>query len=138
MGVITLGHLPSEIFCCGAKSRVVTFSLSPQGGAYSRALKCEGSLSQPISVGGGAVDITDWCITVWCNQLLLTLSCFSAYWGILHALWCQTVLDPENVWPDLCPTVCKSYQQTTLVGIELILIFQENFVCLLHLLHKLK
>ena len=33
--------------------RVVTISWSPQGGAYTRALKSEKSLSPPISVGGG-------------------------------------------------------------------------------------
>ena len=47
----------------GAKSRVVTISLSPQGGAYIRALKSEKSLSPPIPVGGGAVDTNDSCIT---------------------------------------------------------------------------
>ena len=36
-----------------AKSRVVTISLSPQGGAHTRALKSEKSLSPPIPVGGG-------------------------------------------------------------------------------------
>ena len=46
-----------------AKSRVVTISLSPQGGAYIRALKSEGSLSPPIPVGGGAVDTNDSCIS---------------------------------------------------------------------------
>ena len=34
----------------------------PQGGAYTRARKSEESLSQPIPVGGGAVDTYDWCI----------------------------------------------------------------------------
>ena len=43
-------------------SRVVTNSLSPQGRAYTRALKSEGSLSPPIPVGGGAVDTNDGCI----------------------------------------------------------------------------
>ena len=37
---------------CGAKSRVVTISLSPQGGAYTRALKSEGSLSYTSSYVG--------------------------------------------------------------------------------------
>ena len=37
----------------GAKSRVVTNSLSPQARAYARALKIEKSLSPPIPVGGG-------------------------------------------------------------------------------------
>ena len=46
----------------GAKSRGVTICLSPQGGAYTRALKSEKSLSLPIPVGGGAVDTNDWCI----------------------------------------------------------------------------
>ena len=46
----------------GAKSRVVTISLSPQGRAYTRALKSEKSLSLPIPIGGGAVDTNDWCI----------------------------------------------------------------------------
>ena len=41
---------------------VVTISVSPHGGAYTRALKSEESLSPPIPVGGGAVDINDWCI----------------------------------------------------------------------------
>ena len=45
-----------------AKSRVVTISLSPQGWAYTRALKSEKSLSLPIPVGGGAVDTNDWYI----------------------------------------------------------------------------
>ena len=35
----------------GAKSRGVTI-LSPQGGAYTRSLKSEKSLSLPIPVGG--------------------------------------------------------------------------------------
>ena len=48
----------------GAKSRVVTISLSPQGMAYTRALKSEKSLSTSIPVGGGAVDTNDWCITI--------------------------------------------------------------------------
>ena len=43
-------------------SRVVTISLSPHGGAYTRALKSKKSLSPPIPVGGGAVDTNDWCI----------------------------------------------------------------------------
>ena len=46
----------------GAKSRVVTISLSPQGGIYFMALKSEGSLSPPIPIGGGAVDTNDWGI----------------------------------------------------------------------------
>ena len=46
----------------GTKSRVVTISLFPLGGAYTRALKNEKSLSLPIPVGGGAVDTNDWCI----------------------------------------------------------------------------
>ena len=37
----------------GAKSRVVTNSLSPQGRAYTRALQSEKSLSSPVPVGGG-------------------------------------------------------------------------------------
>ena len=37
----------------GAKSRAVTISWSPHGGAYTRALKSEKSLSPPIPVGGG-------------------------------------------------------------------------------------
>ena len=48
----------------GAKSRVVTISLSLQGMAYTRALKSEKSLSPPIPVGWGAVDTNDWCITI--------------------------------------------------------------------------
>ena len=51
----------------GAKSRVVTISLSPEGWAYIRALKSEGSLSPPIPVDGEAVDTNDKCI----NQVLL-------------------------------------------------------------------
>ena len=47
----------------GAKSRVVKFSLSPQDGAFIRALNSEGSLSLPIPIGGGAVDTNDWCIS---------------------------------------------------------------------------
>ena len=52
------------IFCCVGlgKEQGVTISLSPQGGAYTRALKSEKSLSLPIPVGGGAVDTNDWCI----------------------------------------------------------------------------
>ena len=46
----------------GAKSRIVTISLSPQAGAYLRALKSEGSLSPPIHAGGGVVDTNDLCI----------------------------------------------------------------------------
>ena len=34
-------------------SRFVTISLSPQGRAYTRALKSEKSLSPPNRVGGG-------------------------------------------------------------------------------------
>ena len=49
----------------GAKSRVVTISMSPQGGPHTRALKSEMSLSQPIPVGGGAVDTNDWCIILY-------------------------------------------------------------------------
>ena len=41
---------------------VATISLSPQDGAYTRALKSEKSLSPPIPVGGEAVDTNDWCI----------------------------------------------------------------------------
>ena len=54
----------AEIFCRvgRAKSRVPTISLSPQGGAYLRALKSEGSLSPPIHAGGGVVDTNDLCI----------------------------------------------------------------------------
>ena len=37
----------------GAKSRVLIISMSPQGRAYTRALKSEKSLSPPIPVGGG-------------------------------------------------------------------------------------
>ena len=37
----------------GAKSRVVIISLSPQGRAYTRALKSEKSLSPTIPVAGG-------------------------------------------------------------------------------------
>ena len=47
----------------GVKIRVVTNNLSPQGRAYTRALKIEGSLSPPIPVGGGAVDTNDWFIS---------------------------------------------------------------------------
>ena len=39
----------------GAKRCVATISLSPQGGAYTRALKREKSLSLLCSVGGEAV-----------------------------------------------------------------------------------
>ena len=46
----------------GAKSRVVTIRISPQGTAYTRALKSEKTLSPPIPVVGGAVDTNDWCI----------------------------------------------------------------------------
>ena len=42
--------------------KVGTISLSPQGGAFTRALKSENSLSPPTPVGGGAVDTNDWCI----------------------------------------------------------------------------
>ena len=41
---------------------VVTISLSQQGGAYTRALESEKSLSPPIPVGEGVVDTNDWCI----------------------------------------------------------------------------
>ena len=43
-------------------SRIVTISLSPQGGAYTRALKSEKSLSPPIPIGGQPLDTNDWCI----------------------------------------------------------------------------
>ena len=36
-----------------AQSRIVTISLSPQAGAYSRVLKSEKLLSPPIPIGGG-------------------------------------------------------------------------------------
>ena len=45
-----------------AKSIVLTSSLSPGGGVYSRALKTEKSQSPPFPVGGGAVVTNDWCI----------------------------------------------------------------------------
>ena len=47
-----------------AKSQVLTSSLSPGGGAHSRALKAEKSLSLPFPAGGGggAVVTNDWCI----------------------------------------------------------------------------
>ena len=58
-----------------AKIRVVTISLSPQGGAYTRARKSEKSLSPPIPVGvcwgGGGVDTNDWCITANSGNLAL-------------------------------------------------------------------
>ena len=44
------------------KRRVVTISLPPEGGAYTRALESENHY--PRSVGGGAVDTNDWCINV--------------------------------------------------------------------------
>ena len=55
-GVFILGPLPQWYFLLmlgGAKSRVVTTSLSLQGGAYTRALKIEKSPSPPIPVGVG-------------------------------------------------------------------------------------
>ena len=48
----------------GAKSKVVSIRLSPQSGAYTRALKNEKSLSPSNPIGGGAVDTNDWCISL--------------------------------------------------------------------------
>ena len=50
----------------GTKSRVLTSSLSPQGGAYSGVLKSKKSLSLPdhIGVGLGTVVSNDWCIII--------------------------------------------------------------------------
>ena len=58
----TLTPLGFSVVQGWAKSRVGTISLSPQGGAYTRARESENSLSPPIPVGGGAVDTIDWCI----------------------------------------------------------------------------
>ena len=59
-----------EIFCSVGrgtvsvgKSTVVTISLPPRGGAYTRAQKSEKSLCPPISVCGVAVDTNDCCIS---------------------------------------------------------------------------
>ena len=55
-GGVTLRPLPRFDFLKvkgGANSRVVTISFSPQGVAYTRALKSEKSLFPPIPVGGG-------------------------------------------------------------------------------------
>ena len=46
----------------GTKSKVLTSSLSPGGGAHSSALKAEKSQSLPVPVGGGALVTNDWCI----------------------------------------------------------------------------
>ena len=62
----TCGFFTPVIFSVmggGAKSRVVTISLSPQGGAYTRALKTAKSLSPSIGRGGG-VDTNYWCIII--------------------------------------------------------------------------
>ena len=64
-GVLALGSLPQGDFfiaTSGAKSKVLTSSLPPGCGAYSRALKAEMSYSPPFPVGGGAVVTNDWCI----------------------------------------------------------------------------
>ena len=53
---------PTPLRYGGSRNRVVTISLSPQGGAYTMALKNKKSLSPPIPVGGGAVDTNDWSI----------------------------------------------------------------------------
>ena len=58
----TLTPMILSVVLHGANSRVVIITLSPQGGAYTRALKVEKSLSSPIPVGGGVVDTNDWCI----------------------------------------------------------------------------
>ena len=47
-----------------AKSIVLTSSLSPGGGVYSKALKTEKSQSPPFPVGGGALVTNDWCINM--------------------------------------------------------------------------
>ena len=57
----TLTMLGFSVVYGGAKSRVVTISLSSQGGAYTRALESENHYP-PIPVGGGAVDTNDWRI----------------------------------------------------------------------------
>ena len=64
-GVLALGSLPQgEFFIAtgGAKSNVLTSSLPPGCGAYSRALKAEISYSPPFPVGWGAEVSNDWCI----------------------------------------------------------------------------
>ena len=50
IGIFTLVRF--SVLEGGAKSRVVTIGWSPQGGAYTGALKSEKSLSPPIPVGG--------------------------------------------------------------------------------------
>ena len=45
-----------------ANSKVLTSSLSPGDGFYSRELKAEKSQSLPLPVGWGAVGTNDWCI----------------------------------------------------------------------------
>ena len=49
----TLTPVRSSVVKGGAKSRVVTISLSPQDRAYTPALKSEKLLSPPIPVGRG-------------------------------------------------------------------------------------
>ena len=51
-----------------AKSKVLTSSLPPGVGAYSKALKAEKSSSPPSPVGGGAVVTNDWCITTYSKK----------------------------------------------------------------------
>ena len=83
-------------------------SLSPQGGAYTRALKSEKLLSPPIPVGGGSVDTNYWCINEWQNHawsLLLhkfnnTLWKWRKYW--------RTILYNLTTFSYVCK-LCKNW-----------------------------
>ena len=58
-----------------AKSMVLTTSLSPGDGVYSRALKTKKSQFPPFPVGGGAVVTNDWCIKwIWHKNSVPVLS----------------------------------------------------------------
>ena len=46
----------------GAKSKVLTSSLPPGGGAHSRALKLKSHNPCPSPLSGGAVVTNDWCM----------------------------------------------------------------------------
>ena len=48
----------------GTKSKVVTISLSPQAGAYTREV-----IIPAIPVGGKAVVTNDWCIISFCYKV---------------------------------------------------------------------
>ena len=51
-------------------SSAMTISVSPQGGAYTRALKSEKSLAPLCPIGREAVITNGWCIMVLCQKTI--------------------------------------------------------------------